>query len=362
MPSPSDEHSSEPRAGWKDLLNVKASATLSRAALPPNLLPARRVPVPATARTVVDCYDFLDRVFPACGLDDLTEGIYGGDPQVDYEQAQRNQHNYLLDQAGCGPGSRLLDIGCGNGSLLARAQQRGAHATGITISPRQVARCRDRALEAHLLDYRNLGDDWWHQFDAIIANGSVEHFVQPAETAAGRADEIYAEMFALCHRLLDPASSRRRFVTTTIHFDWFVSDPRDLMRSPFAFPWRSDHFHAALLERAFGGFYPVAGQLERCARPFFELVREKDGTEDYRLTSEVWLARIRRGMFSFRPGLRMWADLAPYLVRHPGRGLLSLWLVHTQSWQWQFRGPHPPMRLLRQTWQARRLGSAPATT
>jgi len=150
-------------------VNVKASVTLSRTALWPRRGPAGRGPATAVARNVVDCYDFLDRVFPACGLDDFTEGIYGDDPLTPYELAQHNQHDYLLDEAGCRPGSRILDLGCGNGRLLARAEQRGAHATGITISPRQVTRCRARGLEVHLVDYRHLRDDWYHQFDAIIA-------------------------------------------------------------------------------------------------------------------------------------------------------------------------------------------------
>ncbi|MBV8312258.1 MAG: class I SAM-dependent methyltransferase, partial [Planctomycetaceae bacterium] len=68
--------------------------------------------------TVVTCYLAVDRFFPACGLFDLTEGIYHGDPETPFEQAQINQHDYLLDQVLCGPGRRVLDIGCGSGTLL----------------------------------------------------------------------------------------------------------------------------------------------------------------------------------------------------------------------------------------------------
>lgn len=102
-----------------------------------------------------------------------------------------------------------------------------------------------------------------------------------------------------------------------------------------------------------GGYYPVAGQLERCARPHFELLEEADGTEDYRRTSEEWLARVRHGLLSAIPGRRVWGELAPFILRHPRQCLLSLLLLRTQSWQWQFRGPRPPTKLLRQTWRAR---------
>jgi len=349
-----DEGKAPPRRGNGGTTIMAISRTLG-----PEQRPARGASVPfrqpgthPSARTVVDCYEFFDRLFPACGLEDYTEGIYGAKADVSYEQAQRNQHNWLLDQAGCGPGSRLLDIGCGSGSLLVRAEQRGARAVGITISPRQVARCRARGLDAHLLNYRNLNEHRFGRFDAIIANGSAEHFVQPRDAIEGRAGALYAELFALCHRLLDPHSPSRRFVTTVIHFGRVIPDPRELMRGPLDYPWGSDRFHAALLERTMGGFYPVPGQLARCARRWFDLVGEVDGTEDYRRTSEEWLDRVRTRLLSRRGSLALWRDLVPFVLRHPRQGLLSLLLLHTQSWQWQFRGENPPTRLLRQTWQA----------
>jgi cyclopropane fatty-acyl-phospholipid synthase-like methyltransferase len=85
-------------------------------------------------RRVAHCYSAVDRVFPACGLYDLTEGIYDGDPAVSYEQAQARQHAYLLDQAHCTAGSRVLDLGCGYGTLLEHARARGAEGVGITCT------------------------------------------------------------------------------------------------------------------------------------------------------------------------------------------------------------------------------------
>src|SRR5437667_12714457 len=77
---------------------------------------------------VVACYSAVDRFFPACSLFGLTEGIYHGKPETPLEEAQTNQHDYLLDQIQCRPGTRVLDIGCGYGKLLERARQRGAAA------------------------------------------------------------------------------------------------------------------------------------------------------------------------------------------------------------------------------------------
>ena len=81
-----------------------------------------------TPRTVVQCYDFLDRFLPECGIWDLTDGLYHGDPRTPHEQAQQKQVEWLLDQVHCERGSRILEIGCGNGRLLRTAGARGAEA------------------------------------------------------------------------------------------------------------------------------------------------------------------------------------------------------------------------------------------
>jgi cyclopropane fatty-acyl-phospholipid synthase-like methyltransferase len=188
------------------------------------------------AGTTVDCYDFLDRVFRQAGVLDYTEGFYNGNRTLSYEQAQHNQICYLLDEIDCRKGSRILDVGCGNGTLLDEVRRREAHGTGVTISLPQTQFCKQRGLDVHRLDYRNIGDDWNGRFDAIVANGSIEHFVQPADALDGRADAIYRELFAICHRVIDPRSKSRKLIITTIHFGRVHIEPRDAMKSPWSFP------------------------------------------------------------------------------------------------------------------------------
>jgi cyclopropane fatty-acyl-phospholipid synthase-like methyltransferase len=309
-----------------------------------------------TEPTVVNCYDFFDRVFPECGMLDLTEGIYHDHPSTPYEQAQANQRDWLLDEIGCEAGSRILDIGCGNGTLLAAAEARGAKAIGITVSPPQVERCRRRGLDARLLDYRQMDDTWEGRFDALVANGSIEHFVQPRDVLAGRGDEIYRELFATCHRLIDPVSPSGRMATTVIHThdDSPVPDHRDLLKGPWSFRWGTFGFHYAMVQRGFGGYYPAPGQLARAADPHFQLVEQVDGTDDYRLTSEACFRRVKRALVSWPTALRIWPRLVAYCCRHPRQGpTLALGLLVAESWQWQFRGAEPPTRLLRQVWQYR---------
>jgi cyclopropane fatty-acyl-phospholipid synthase-like methyltransferase len=300
------------------------------------------------AKTTINCYEFWDRVFQQAGVLNYTEGFYDGDPTLPSEEAQHRQICYLLDAVGCHNGTRILDVGCGNGAVLDEVRQRGAAGVGITISPAQVQCCTQRGLDVRLLNYRDLGEDLNGRFDAVVANGSIEHFVQPADARKGHADAIYREFFAICHRVIDSQSESRRLINTTIHFGNFQADPREAARSPWSFPWFSDEFHYAYLTRGFGGYYPSLSQLERCAQPHFKLISERDATYDYHLTSEEWLRHGKHSILS----PKQWGRLLPFLLRYPrhATGLLFLLLV-AQSWNWQFRTDKPPMKHLWQTWK-----------
>jgi cyclopropane fatty-acyl-phospholipid synthase-like methyltransferase len=208
-------------------------------------------------------------------------------------------------------------------------------------------------LDVYLIDYRAIPDKWGRTFDGVIANGSIEHFVQSSDAAAGRQNDIYRHLFAKVHRLIDPNAPERWFATTTIHFVRKPTTPIHLLRNPFSFHWGSDDFHWAVLERGWGGYYPEVGQLRRCAEGYFDLIEEVDGTEDYCLTSEEWVRRMRRALISPRV-LKIMFQSLPVLVRFPGQFLtLLLSLLLCESWNWQFRPPDAPTRLLRQTWAYR---------
>ena len=299
--------------------------------------------------TVVTCYRVFDKFFPTCGLLDYSEGIYHDDPDTPYEVAQQNQINYVLDEVQCGRGTRILEVGCGNGTVLEEVRRREAIGVGITISPEQVALCRQRGLDARLLNYKDLGEQWSGRFDAVVANGPLEHFVQPAEAEQNQSDAIYARFFRIAHGAIDANSPIRRLINTTIHF---VRPPRpaDLLKSPLSFARNSDAFHYAWLARSFGGWYPCLGQLEHCAGDRFGLIHEVDGTNDYRLTSEEWLRRMRRTLYTTL-GAKILSKALPTMLGHPKQFATMIWcMLVSESWNWQFRGPDPPTRLLRQTW------------
>lgn len=308
---------------------------------------------PATAQAVTVCYDVLE-VCRACGISDFTDGKYVDDrsDRAAYLEAQRRQAEFLLDQIDCRQGSRILDIGCGYGRILEAATARGAEAVGITISPPQVSAGQRRGLDVQLCNYREIFLDsghpkWEGAFDGLVANGSLEHFVQCEDAAAGLADAMYSEFFETCRRLLRPGG---KLVTTAIHArEVGQVNPSDLVGGPERWPKGTVNYHAANLHRSFGGWFPEPGQLERCAESSFHLIAEEDGTHDYDLTSLYWMRRIRNALLT---DPRAWLAGARSFWNRP---LQSWWmlkcLLWDRSWNFQFRPP-APARLLRQTWAA----------
>jgi len=96
----------------------------------------------------------------------------------DLEAAQRRKVAMLLDRLKLKPGDRLLEIGCGWGTLAIEAARRGASVVGLTLSAEQKswadAKIADAELsnkiEIRLQDYREISEP----FDAVASVEMVE--------------------------------------------------------------------------------------------------------------------------------------------------------------------------------------------
>jgi trans-aconitate methyltransferase len=71
-------------------------------------------------------------------------------------------------------GERVLDLGCGDGSLTERLIERGALVIGVDASPEMVAAARARGIDAHVMDATRLTFD--REFDAVFSN-AVLHWI-----------------------------------------------------------------------------------------------------------------------------------------------------------------------------------------
>jgi cyclopropane-fatty-acyl-phospholipid synthase len=96
----------------------------------------------------------------------------------DLEQAQLRKINMLLDRLDLEPGQRLLEIGCGWGTLAIEAARRGAFVVGLTLSSEQKSWAEQKIaevgladrIEIRLQDYRDTAE----QFDAVASVEMVE--------------------------------------------------------------------------------------------------------------------------------------------------------------------------------------------
>lgn len=118
---------------------------------------------------------FLDETmtYSAALFDDPTVASWG-----DLVGGQRRKIDRLLDQAGVGPGTRLLEVGTGWGELAVRAAARGARVHSITLSREQLHVARERVaaagladdVDVTLTDYREVTGE----YDAVVSVEMIE--------------------------------------------------------------------------------------------------------------------------------------------------------------------------------------------
>jgi cyclopropane-fatty-acyl-phospholipid synthase len=165
------------------LAGVRAAGVQRPPAIPEaELRPeGRRHSLRRDSRSVRHHYD-LSNDFFALFLDDSMTyscAIFAS-PEQSLEDAQANKREIVCRKLGLEPGMRVLDVGCGWGSLSVHMAGHGAQVVGITLSEPQAARARQRAeehgvadkVEIRVMDYRDLRDE---RFDAIASIGMVEH-------------------------------------------------------------------------------------------------------------------------------------------------------------------------------------------
>ncbi|MEV7388305.1 cyclopropane-fatty-acyl-phospholipid synthase family protein [Streptomyces sp. NPDC091215] len=116
------------------------------------------------------------------------------------ESAQRDKLELVCAKLGLTPGQRLLDVGCGWGSMaIHAAREHEVSVVGVTLSQEQAAFARKRVADAGLTDrveirvqdYRDVTDG---PYDAISSIGMAEHV----------GAERYLEYAENLHGLLKP--------------------------------------------------------------------------------------------------------------------------------------------------------------
>ena len=132
------------------------------------------------------------------------------------ETAQNNKIQHIIKKLNIQPNQKILDIGCGWGSLaIDIAKSTNCEVTGITLSENQFNYCTKKAKELNLgnqvkfklVDYRQLDE----KFDRIVCVGMFEH--------VGR--KFYKKFFNQIEKLLNDDG------VSLIHTIGSVNPPRD---------------------------------------------------------------------------------------------------------------------------------------
>ena len=134
------------------------------------------------------------------------------DKDATLEAAQRDKLELVCRKLGLQEGQRLLDVGCGWGSMaLHAAREHGVSVVGVTLSQEQAGYARKRIadegltdkVEIRVQDYRDVSDG---PFDAISSIGMAEH------VGAERYLEYARQLYGLLKpggRLLNHQIARR---------------------------------------------------------------------------------------------------------------------------------------------------------
>ncbi len=202
----------------------------------------------------------------------------GSGERIDLETAQHRKLDWHLEAARLGAGRRLLDVGCGWGSLIGRAQAtRGfSGAVGLTLSEAQAAWNReyksDSRIRIEVSPWQSFSDP--EPFDAIVSIGAFEHFARPGMT---RAEKIacYEEFFAFCARSLCDGGTLS--LQTIVWMDVVAGTESENLPADF-FP-ESD--------------LPYVGEAIAAAERHFHLLRFHNRPQDYSRTLRAWLKAIR---------------------------------------------------------------------
>ena len=134
-------------------------------------------------------------------------------PGYGLADAQRDKLDLICRKLGLKAGQRLLDVGCGWGSLaIHAAREYGVQVVGITLSTEQAEYARKQVAEAGLTgqveirveDYRDLEDG---PYDAISSVGMAEHV----------GTEPYAEYAAILYAQLKPGGRLLNHQISRLH-------------------------------------------------------------------------------------------------------------------------------------------------
>jgi cyclopropane-fatty-acyl-phospholipid synthase len=168
-----------------------------------------------------------------------SSAIFGSADEA-LQVAQERKLRALLDRLGLKPGQRLLEIGCGWGSLAEMAaRDYGVHVTGLTLSAEQKAYADERLRKAglsdrvgiELRDYRDIQG----RFDAVASVEMVEavgqdywpSYLQAIARVLEPGGRAALQLISIREELFDAYAASADFIQTYVFpGGMLISEPR----------------------------------------------------------------------------------------------------------------------------------------
>lgn len=181
-------------------------------------------------------------------------------------QAQERKLRHHL--AAAGARTRLLDVGCGWGGILARA---GVPAVGLTLSDEQATHVAALGLP----DVEVRVEDWRDHtpaapYDGIVSIGAFEHFAAPGDDKIA----VYREFFTRCR-------------------DWLAGGALSLQTIAYA-DMDPAEASAFMQQEIFpDAELPTLAEITAAAEGLLELTELSNGRLDYAWTCAEWARRLK---------------------------------------------------------------------
>ena len=113
-------------------------------------------------------------------LDGIERDAYSEPLSIVHSQVTQVAVRILLGKY-CSSGTRILDIGCGQGPALELFRNAGLQAIGVALNETDVRACQNRGFDAYVMDQSFLAFED-ASFDIIWARHVLEHSIMPLYT------------------------------------------------------------------------------------------------------------------------------------------------------------------------------------
>lgn len=234
---------------------------------------------PGASRTAIRYHYDVGEDFYRLWLDEtLTYSCAFWESESDsLEAAQLRKLDYHAAQARVRGAERVLDIGCGWGSLIERllTSHQVRHVTGLTLSATQQAHIQLKCSPGVEI----AGESWIDhapaaRYQAIISIGAFEHFARPSQSEAEKLAG-YRAFFQRCHDWLEPGG-------------WFSLQTMSYENS------RSEDFSEFFATSIFPeSDLPRLSEIAAACDGLFEVVTLRNDRAHYARTLAEWRKRLR---------------------------------------------------------------------